>query len=65
VSRQSYRLQAVTVVARIPVASGDDGSSTELLHCSQEEDNGLFAESPPGFGDFLEILKTTLFCIVL
>jgi hypothetical protein len=42
----------VTVVARIPVASGDEGSSTELLHCSQEEDNDLFTESPLVLGIF-------------
>jgi hypothetical protein len=47
--------------ARIPAASGDDDSSTELFHCSQEEDN-RFCKKPPGLWGFLENFKnSTLF----
>jgi hypothetical protein len=44
------------------VAVRRPGASTQLLH---EEDKGDFADSPLGFGFFLEILKTAHNCDVL
>jgi hypothetical protein len=42
-------------------ASGDEGSSTEQLHCSTKKTKDKFANSPLGFGVFRKILKTAPF----